>query len=173
MTPTIVSADQAFNFTLKFRKGEGKAFSFQFLEDSNAHDISNYAFEFSVYERDSDTPLFTLTEDSGGGLTNGGSDGILTIQPTDANVDLDPTTYQWKLKITNPSTVTWGHGLFPINNEPNNSEAEDSATVNMNNGDVVIEVNLAITGFDINNLTAQQKYDLWLALEPYATGQTP
>ena len=164
LTPTVVSTDQAFNFTLKFRKGEGRTFSFHFREDSGAHDISAYGFEFSVYELDSDTALFTLTEDSGGGLTNGGSDGILTAAPTDANVALDPSTYQWRLKITNPSTITWGHGLFSINNAPNTTTAEDTATVNMDNGDVVIEVTLTVAsfdGFDVSSLTDAQVQELW------------
>src|SRR5690606_11595727 len=169
-TPAVVSTDQAFNLTLKFRKGEGRTFSFHFQVDSGAHDISSCGFEFSVYELDSDTALFTLTEDSGGGLTNGGSDGILTVDPTDANVALDPSTYQWKLKITNPSTITWDHGLFSINNAPNTTTAEDTATVNMDNGDVVVEVTVLSSAFNVDSLTDAQKQALANALAPYFLG---
>lgn len=164
MEPLVVSIDQAFNFTIKVRKGEGKTFMFQFLEDSSSHDISSYGFEFSVHERENETPIFTLTEDTGGGLSNGGSTGQLQVTLANNDIDLDPSTYEWKLKITNPSTLTWGHGLFPVNTNPNTSEEADSGTVNLDLGDKVIEVNLIVSGLDITNLSDSQKVALAEAL---------
>src|SRR5690348_12764726 len=107
--------DQSGNIKLKFRKGEGRAFTFTVLEDSAAHDVSGYGFTFQVFEIDSDTVLFELTEDSGGGLVNGGAAGTITIEPSDDDLDLDPKTYEWKLKAATPNR-TWLHGRLVINN---------------------------------------------------------
>lgn len=173
-TPTVVSADQSKNLTLKFRKGEGKPFAFHVLEDSSAYDISALTFVFEVYDIDGDL-IFQLTEDSGGGLTNNGATGILEVDPSDDNLGIDEKSYHWKLRVTAPtvSKQTWFNGLFIINNSPQEDTDDDSATVNLDLGDIVVEVNLTITGFDLASMTEEQKYQLWLSIEKYATGQTP
>lgn len=146
-TPTEVSADQSKNLTLKFRKGEGRTISFQFLLAAVAYDISEWTFVFEVFNIDG-ALVFQLTEDTGGGLTNGGATGILTVDPTDDDVDIDPTAYHWKLRITEPSSIkqTLFNGLFPVNDSPQATTGEDSANVTLDLGDIVVEVNLTVAG---------------------------
>lgn len=169
--PTEASADQSGNIKLTFRKGEGRSFAFHFLVNSAAHDISAWTFIFEVFNMDGNL-VFDLTEDSGGGLTNSGATGILLVEPTDDDVDIDEVAYRWKLRITEPATVkqTLFHGLFRINDSPQAEVGADSANVTLDLGDIVVEVNLTMTGVDIVSLTEQQKYDLWQALLPYSLG---
>lgn len=162
--PTEVDLDQSGNIKLKFRKGEGRPFTLTFLVDSEAHDISAYGFYLEVFEIDSDEILFTLTEVSG--LTNGGAAGTLIIDPTDDQLDLDPKTYEYRLKSTTPNR-TWFHGQCPINNSPRTGTGEDSAEVTLDIGDVNVTVNLTIAGFDLDNLTEGQKAALATAIAPY------
>lgn len=171
-TPTTVSTDQSSNLKLKYRKGEGRSFTFEFVLDSAAYDISGYVFEFAVREIGESSAVFTLTEDSGGGLTNGGAAGTLTVDPTDDQVDIDAKTYEYTLKVTSPATQTWFHGQFVINDSPQAAADADSATVELDLGDNVVEVEVLIGGFDVENLSAAQKAALWAALAPYSLGES-
>lgn len=174
-SPQKVKLDQSANLTLVFRKGEGRPLMFQFLEDSNNHNISSYGFVFQVLGMDSADVIFELTEDSGGGLTNGGVLGLLTVDPSDDNVDLDEKTYIWKLKTTNPETETRFNGKFVINNSPQSDTEADTATVNIDFGDVVVQVNVimgSITGTQLLEiLTDANIAELYNLLLPYINGE--
>lgn len=165
MATQTASADQSKNIRLKYRKGEGRPITFNFLLDSASHDISGYEFLFQVTEIKDGTVVFELSEDSGGGLTNGGALGALTVDPTDDNVDVDEKSYHWKLKIISPYKDTWFNGLFVVNNSPQEDTDADSIGVTLDIGDVVINVELVVAGFDVASLTDAQLQQLYLAMQ--------
>jgi hypothetical protein len=174
---TTVSTDQSQNLKMVFRKGEGRPITFQFLEGTDNYDISSLGFAFQILEIDGTTPLVELTEASGDGVTNSGVTGALLVDLTDDEVDIDEKSYEWKLKIISPYTRTLFNGLFKINNSPQESVSSDSVTVNIDLGDIVVEIDvtLAMTGDQIISTLSQENIEsLYQSLLPYITGeQTP
>jgi hypothetical protein len=171
---TVVSADQSKNIQLIFRKGEGRAITFNFLEDSAAYDISTFEFLFQVLDIDG-SAILELTE--GAGITNGGVTGVLTVDPSDDNVDIDCMAYWWKLKTTSPRLETWFNGLFTVNDAPLDTTGFDNVSVELDLGDIVVDVSLLIgrlmTGDEvINALTDADIAELYTLLLPYLNGET-
>ena len=156
-TPVTISCDQSKNLKLRFRKGEGRTITLQFFNDSLVYDISGYAFLFQVLEVDGSTAVFELSE--GDGIINGGATGVLTITIPGADVDLDEKTYEWKLKVTAPSTKTWFNGQFQINDSPQEVLDSDSTTVTLDLGDIMVEV--TISAVDVG---------VWIDYTPVWTG---
>lgn len=170
---TTVSVDQSKNIKLIYRKGEGAPISLQFLEDSNAHDISGLEFIFQLI--DILTNEVVLELDEGSGLTNNGATGILQIDPEDEEVDIDDKSYFWKLKVISPFTRTWFNGIFVVNDTPLSEEYSDTVDVTLDTGDVVIQVSmtaLILSGDEIvSALTDTNIGELYLLLTPYINGE--
>lgn len=161
-TPTKVKLDQSKNPTLVYRKGEGRALTLEFLESAAAFNLTPYTFLFQVTEIDSDTVLFGLTQ--GSGLTNGGAAGNLVIDPSDDDVDLDEKTYEYKLKISAPANETWFNGQFVINNSPQEDTDSDSATINLDIGNVTLQVTITMNGaFGNSNIDGGSASTVYLA----------
>src|SRR5690606_31986193 len=139
------SADQSKDLKLVFRKGEGRALTFNILEGGEAYDIGALEFVFEVFAVDGSTAVIELTEDSGGGIINGGVTGVLTIDMSDDDVDLDAKSYHWKLRVISPQKMTWFNGLFVINDVPQDTVEEDGATVEVDLGDVIVSVELTVS----------------------------
>jgi hypothetical protein len=153
-----ISTDQSKNLKLTYRKGEGREITFTVVDSNgNPYDLSGLEFVlevFDVFARD--TNLFQLTEDSGGGITNGGVSGVLTINPSDDNVDLDEGVYEWRLRTTEP--VTWFNAPFIINNSPTTVDVEDSVDVTIDLGAVNIDVTISL-GTWTESITTNRQVD--------------
>ena len=150
-TIPIIAADRAKNVRMRFRKGEGKVITFNFLEDSNAYNISGFIFVLQVFAIDGTSPLFALTE--GEGLVNNGATGALVATVTDDQVDLDPKTYVWKLRIISPYKFTCFDALFAINDSPITDDEElTDITVPISLGDIVVNINLTLTQIDLQQV---------------------
>jgi hypothetical protein len=143
---TTVSLDQSSNLKLIYRKGEGRPMTFRIREDGAAYDIGAFEFVFEVFEIDGTTPVFSLTEGSGNGIDNGGVTGLLVVDPSDEDVDIAAKSYHWVLRITTPNNETWFNGLFVVNAAPLRATYNDSATVELDLGDVTVDVALSISG---------------------------
>jgi hypothetical protein len=170
-----VSTDQSKNIQLTYRKGEGKPFSFNFLLSSVAYNIAGFTFVFEIIDMDGNL-ILQLTEDDG--LVNNGATGVLTINPSDDNVDIYAKAYWWKLRTIDPTKETWFNGIFIVNDEPQAATSADSLDVTLDTGDVVLSVELSIggsgsmTGDEIlDALTSGDIADLYERLLPYITGE--
>jgi hypothetical protein len=172
---TIVSVDQSKNVKLIYRKGEGKPLTFQFLQDSNAYDISTLEFLFQVLDINTGETVFELTEEVSGGLTNSGVTGLLQVSPSDDNVDIEEKSYIYKLKVVSPTTRTWFNGLFVVNDSPLLEEETDNVNVDLDTGDITIEVSMtgvAMSGDEIlASLTDTNIAELYNLLVPYISGE--
>lgn len=170
-----ISVDQSKNPRIVYRRNEGIPLTFTFFQDSGAFDITPYEFLFEVFDMRTGLLVFSLSEDSSGGLVNSGTTGILQMTPTDANVEIDEKSYFYKLKVISPTTRTWFNGLFVVNDSPLQDEFPDSVNVLLNIGDVVVEVSMTgilLSGDEIlAALTDENIGELYQLLLPYISGE--
>lgn len=144
--PTVY-IDQSKNLKLVYRQGEGRSFTLTVVdEDANAYDTTGLDFVMEVFNVfDRDVNLFQLTEISGGGILNGGATGIITLDPSDDDVDLDEGFYEWRFKSTADTPNTWFSATFEINNSPQaTSVLESNADVTVNLGPINVTVSIIL-----------------------------
>lgn len=144
-----VRLDQSKNAELIYRRGEGRAFTITVTDEENGlpYNVSDFGFEFGVVQvYDRDTELFTLEEASAGGdgaILNGGDTGVITIDPTNDQVDLPEGSYEWRFRSTDGGTPnTWFSAPFTINNGPLPASALDSISLIVNLGPVNVNARI-------------------------------
>lgn len=163
----IVSSDRAKNVKMRFRKGEGETIAFHFMIDDATYNTSGFTFLFQVFEIDGVAPLFELSE--GSGIVNVGGTGTVGVTLSDENVNLDPKSYRWKLKIIAPYTKTIFNALFTINDGPITDD-EDSIeiTVPFSLEATPIYVNLTLSSSaDFTNMTYDQAIAFYVTMIPF------
>lgn len=119
--------------------GFNNSFTLTLTDGGDAFDTSAYTFTVNIRRIGSDTNLLQLTQ--GSGITNGGSNGIVTIQLTSAQTTtLGAGSYYYAINYT-VSALPYGLlcGTLELRNQYN-PENENNA--------VAIAVNLA--GTDVN-----------------------
>lgn len=143
------SADQSKNLQLTYRKGEGRALTFELLdEDGDPFDSSDFLVTIEVYDVfDKETNLISLTENTGGGITNGGVSGLVVMEPSDGDVNIDEGDYEYRWKAIQISTgepMTWFSAAFHINNSPRKEDTPNSETVTVAIGPIMIQVTVIL-----------------------------
>lgn len=146
-----VSADQARNLKLTYRKGQGRAISIVcrdtngdplMLEDFLDSGTSFRARVIQTYDRDE--VLLTLEEDSAGRISRPNGYTI-KLDPTDDDVNLDEGNYEWEFGTIDPNN-TWFNAPFIINRNPPDADLSDSASVTVNLGDNVVTLTINLIG---------------------------
>ncbi len=139
-----VSADQSKNLKITFRKGEGRSILVNVVDSNdNPYDLTSFEFIFEVFNVfDRSTNIFQLTQNSGGGIVNGGLSGVVELTPDNDQVDFEEGAYEYRFRTTEPNT--WFNAPFIINNTPLPEEITDSTSVILDLGDININVTLAL-----------------------------
>jgi hypothetical protein len=144
---TNIVTDQSKNILWNARYGDDQSIVINFLDlNGDPFDITDEAFTVQV-RKFSGGNVLILTEADG--LTNTGEDGTLSIDFTNEELEITPDIYFILLKSTNSSTDrvrTWLNGTFVLNGELWDGEATVEETINVNIGDIIVELSITLAG---------------------------
>lgn len=132
------STDRSVNEDAKWtaRYGDAQTVTVAFSED-----VSDRVFTVVIYRVGTFATMATLSEGNGK-IVNNGDDIEITLDGSNATID--PDTYEYVLKDATP--FTWFCAPFVLNRSGNTGPTTSSISVEVNTGDVVVDVEITIPG---------------------------
>lgn len=171
--------DNSKRLDLVYRKGTAFKFNLVIVDEQGTSiDLAAEGYSGAVLKifsgPTSTTPIAEFTEAAGLTIVS----GLIQVSKATASMpilNLDKYIWQLWLTDTDDDDLVFLNGYIELNHGISDALpiASQTRVVTVYLGDSVTNVTATLVRgfFNVDDLTEQQKYDLWQALLPYATGQ--